>query len=192
MSKATDAIEEIAKEAFQTGMEILQLIELLERQNTGRINGNLSDSGAARAGIVVRNSMITRLVILTAGAFSPTRPGDRHLRKGFEDISLPALRAQLSMNPQVFADAEARWKNLQTDPRLVTIKHFRDKRTAHSADSIAGIRTPQWGEMFDFSREVANTMEKFAIGVGVTTEKLRDTEDWRLESSQKFWTPWET
>jgi hypothetical protein len=66
-------------------MEILQLIELMKGQNTGRINGNISESGAARAGITVRNSLTTRLVILVAGAFAPTRPDDKHLRKGFKD-----------------------------------------------------------------------------------------------------------
>jgi hypothetical protein len=77
----TLAVVAMAREAFQTGMEILQLIELMERQNTGRINGNINESGAARAGITVRNSMITRLVILVAGAFSKTRPGDAACRR---------------------------------------------------------------------------------------------------------------
>jgi hypothetical protein len=172
-------------------MEILQIIELMERQNTGRINGNISDSGAARAGITIRNSMITRLVILVGGAFSPTRPGDRHLRKGFEEMADMTVRGQLSMDTQAFADAERAWQALQADPRLATIKHFRDKFTAHSADPIKGMQLPNYGETFDFAKEVAAVMEKFAIGVGVTTEKLSDTEDRRVESSQKFWEPWE-
>ena len=189
-SKAV-AIAEMAKEAFQTGMEILQLVELMERQNSGRINGNISDSGAARAGITIRNSMTTRLVILVAGAFSPTRPDDRHLRKGFEDLSDANLRSQLAMDQPAFADAERMWQALQADPRLTTIKHFRDKYTAHTANPKQGIAPPNFGEMFDFSRAVAAVMERFAIGVGVTTEKLSDTEDWRVESSQNFWEPWE-
>jgi hypothetical protein len=49
MSSRTASIEAIAKDGFLTGMEILQLVELMERQNSGRINGNLSNSGAARA-----------------------------------------------------------------------------------------------------------------------------------------------
>ena len=190
MSKL-DSIKAIAKEAFQTGMEILQLVDLIERQNTGRINGNISDSGAARAGITIRNSMITRLVILAAGAFANTRTGDKHLRKGFEEIKDPGLRSQLAMNQQAFAEAEAMWQRLLTDPRFATIKHFRDKSTAHTADPAQGMRPPQYNEMFDFAKEVATTMEKFAIGVGVTTETLADTEDWRIDSSQRFWEPWE-
>lgn len=181
----------IAQEAHQTGMEILQLVELVEKQNTGRINGNLSDSGAARAAITVRNSLITRLVILVAGAFAPTRSGDRHLRMGFEEMADPSVRSQLRMDQQAFAKAEELWTKLQSDSRFATVKHFRDKYTAHSADPKPGMRLPQYGEMFDFSKEVAITMEQFAIGVGLTTEKLSETADWRLESTQKFWEPWE-
>jgi hypothetical protein len=80
---------------------------------------------------------------------------------------------------------------LESDPRLAIIKHFRDKKIAHSAESLQGVRSPRYGEMFNFAREVATVMEKFAIGVGVTTEKLSETTDWRMESSQKFWEPWE-
>jgi hypothetical protein len=163
----------------------------MERQNTGRINGNISDSGAARAGITIRNSMTTRLVILVAGAFAKTRPGDKHLRKGLEEMKDLGLRNQLKMNQTAFADAEAMFQRLQNDPRMATVKHFRDKSTAHSADPVPGMRPPQYAEMFDFAKEVAATMEKFAIGVGVTTETLADTEDWRIESSQRFWEPWE-
>jgi hypothetical protein len=184
-------IEDIAIEAFQTGLEILQIIDVMERQNTGRINGNISDSGAARAGTVVRNALITRLVILVAGAFAITRPGDRHLQRGFELMQDAKLRSQLAMDQQAYADAELVWKKLEADPRRRIVKHFRDKYTAHSADPIMGMRPPQYDEMFDFAKEVAGAMEKFAIGVGVTREKLSDTEDWRIESSQKFWEPWE-
>ena len=184
------SIEAIAREAFETGMEVLELIELMERQNTGRINGNISDSGAARAAITIRNSLMARLVILVAGAFSNTRPGDRHLRMGFKAMADPTLRSQLRMNAQAFADAESMWRVLQADPRLAVIKHFRDKQTAHSADPK--MRPPTWGETFAFAKEVAAVMENFAIGVGVTTEKFSATEDWRIESSQNFWVPWES
>jgi hypothetical protein len=190
MSKVA-AISAIATEAHQTGMEILQLIDVMEKQNTGRINGNLTESGAARAAQVVRNSLTTRLVILVAGAFAPTRPGDRHLAKGFEEMVDPNLRSQLAMDTGAFAQAEASWTKLKSDPRWATIRHFRNKYTAHSADPDPGVRPPQYGEMFDFSKEVAEMMEQFAIGVGVTTEKLAETADSRIVSSQTFWEPWE-
>jgi hypothetical protein len=43
--------------------------------------------------------------------------------------------------------------------------------------------------MFAFSKEVAAVMEKFANGIGATTEKLADTADKRLDSIQRFWEP---
>ena len=135
--------------------------------------------------------MTTRLVILVAGAFAIPRPGDKHLRKGFQEMKEPRLRNQFAMNQTAFADAEAMFQRLQNDPRMATVKHFRDKSTAHCSHSRAEIRPPQYGEMFDFAKEVAAIMEKFAMGVGVTTETLADTEDWRMDSSQKFWEPWE-
>jgi AbiU2 len=184
-------LHEMAREAFQAAMEILQIVELMERQNTGRINGNLSDSGAARAGISIRNSMITRLVILVAGAFAHTRRDDRHLRKAFEEVSDVNVRRHLNIDKSVLADAEARWQVLQADPRLTAIKHFRDKFTAHSADPAQGMPLPNFGDMFAFAKELTAVMERFAIGVGTTTEKLSDTDDWRVESAQKFWEPWE-
>jgi hypothetical protein len=95
------------------------------------------------------------------------------------------------MDIRAFAVAEDLWSKLHSDPRFPTVKHFRDKYTAHSADPSPGMRPPQYGEMFDFAKEVATMMEQFAIGVGVTTEKLSDTDDWRIASSQKFWEPWE-
>lgn len=185
------SVTAIAISAHQDGMEILQLIELMERQNTGRINGNLNDSGAARAGITIRNAMTARLVILVAGAFARTRKGDKHLRKGFQEMADANLRKKLSMDHVAFSEAEALFNQLESDPRQAIIKHFRDKYTAHSAEPLQGVRPPQWGEMFNFAREVATAMEKFAIGVGVTKEKLSETEDWRVDSSQKFWEPWE-
>jgi hypothetical protein len=98
----------------------------------------------------------------------------------------------LLRNAGAFADAERRWNALQSDPRLAAIKHFRDKQTAHLADPIPGINPPKWGELLDFSKEVAITMEQFALGVGATAELLSDTADWRLQSAEKFWGPWES
>jgi hypothetical protein len=89
------------------------------------------------------------------------------------------------MNQIAFAEAEAMFQRLETDPRMKTVKHFRDKYTAHSAHPAPGMRPPNYGEMFAFSKEVATAMEKFAIGVGVTTELLADTEDWRIDATPR-------
>jgi hypothetical protein len=43
------------------------------------------------------------------------------------------------------------------------------------------VNPPQFGEMFDFAKELAEVMESFVLGVGFTTEELSDTADWRLD-----------
>jgi hypothetical protein len=53
-------MQDFSEEAWATALEILQIIELMERQNTGRINTNLTDSGVASAGSTIRNCMIAR------------------------------------------------------------------------------------------------------------------------------------
>lgn len=186
-------IEEIASEGFLCALEILQLIELMDKQNTGRINGNLSDSGAARAGIVVRNALIARITLLVAGAYSPARPGDKHLRRAFDLLGDPRTCAAVEQQGSKAALDEAinLWQALNADGKRSTIKHFRDKFTAHSAEPQPGVPLPSYGDMFDFAKRTASLMEKFAHAAGVTTETLDDTADWRLDSAQAFWEPWE-
>jgi hypothetical protein len=183
----------IARDGFLAALEILQLIEVMEKQNQGRINANLSDSDAARAGIVVRNSLVARITLLVAGAFSPARREDKHLRRAFELLRDPAIRAAIEKDgsAQVLQEAIDLWNTLNTDPSLPIIKHFRDKFTAHSSKPDENISIPNYNEFFSFAKKTAGLMEKLAHGVGGTTETLYETADWRLASAQAFWEPWE-
>jgi hypothetical protein len=186
-------VNEIARDGFLTAIEILQLIEVMQKQNQGRVNANLSDSGAARAGIVVRNSLVARITLLVAGAFSPARRDDKHLRRAFELLNDPDTRAAIETQGSGLALHEAIdfWERLNDDPTLPIIKHFRDKYTAHSAEADVNIPIPNYNDFFAFARKTSALMEKLAHGVGSTTETLDDTADWRLSSAQAFWEPWE-
>jgi hypothetical protein len=64
-------VRQIGNVALQNALEILLLIELLETQNGNGINECISDAGAGGAGIVVRNSLITRLVLLVSQCYWP-------------------------------------------------------------------------------------------------------------------------
>jgi hypothetical protein len=175
-------------------MELLQIVEVMERQNTGRINGNLSDFGAARAGIVVRNGLMARLVLLAAGAFSPIQgPGDRHFKQAMILLTDPVIRqdVEISGSPTEINSTLQRWQELEADPRRVVIKHFRDKLTAHTAVRNSSIPLPKYGEMFSFSRELASLLEAFANATRTTSEKLSESDDFSLASAQAFWEPWE-
>lgn len=191
---SADIVREIATQAFQDAMEILQIIEVMERQNTGRINGNLSDSGAARAALVVRNGLTARLVLLTAGAFAPNpRSDDRHLRKGIDLLQDANIRANVEKKGSTadLTKALAVFASLEADSRKSSVKYFRDKYTAHVAAPNPAAKVPTYADMFGFAKEVAQLMETFAIGAGVAPETLDDTADWRATSAQALWEPWE-
>jgi hypothetical protein len=186
-------VEEITREGFQVALEILQIIEVMEIQNRGRTNANLSDSGAGRTGIVIRNSLISRVTLLVAGAFSPARRGDRHLRQAFDLLKDTQIRAAVEKQGSagILHEALDVWDELNADPLLPTIKHFRDKHTAHLAEPDANIPIPNYTDVFAFARKTAALMEKLAHAAGVTDEKLDETADWRIDSAQAFWEPWE-
>jgi hypothetical protein len=66
----TDEVYEISEKAFVDGIELLNLIEVMQGQNKDRINAKLSAAGAAGAAMVVRNGLLSRIVLFLAGAYA--------------------------------------------------------------------------------------------------------------------------
>jgi hypothetical protein len=190
---STGRAREIALKSFANALEIVQLIEVMQQQNRNRINDNLSEVGAARAAIVVRNSLIARITLLVAGAFSPTRDGDRHPRKAFELLEDQNVRLELekSGSKDTLDEAILLWTKLTEHDQLPVVKHFRDKFTAHSADPKDGMPLPSYDEFFDLARATTEVMEKLAHATRATSETLEELRDEMASSAQAFWEPWE-
>jgi hypothetical protein len=64
---------EVSDRAYVGAIELLHLIEVMQGQNNGSINAKLSAAGAAGAAMVVRNSVLSRIVLFVAGAYAPSR-----------------------------------------------------------------------------------------------------------------------
>jgi hypothetical protein len=129
----THEVYEISVKAFEDGIELLHLIEVMQAQNNDAINEKLSAAGAAGAAMVVRNGLLSRIILFLAGAYAaPTRPGDLHLRRAFDLLQQPAVRDELGLrgSPTLLDDATRLWARCKGDHRLLPIKHFRDKFTA--------------------------------------------------------------
>src|SRR5690554_4962897 len=94
--EAVAQIADIAEMAFRDALEILQIIQLMQSQNSGNVNDNLSAAELAWAGIAIRNSLVSRLVILSARCYSPTRDGDLHLRQAIDLLSDAGVKAALA------------------------------------------------------------------------------------------------
>jgi hypothetical protein len=187
-------LNEIAHQGFLDALEIIALIEMMERQNQGRIVGKLSDEGAGIAGIVIRNALITRITILVARPFAPLRKGDRHLRRAFDELlKLPAVRRHIERGgtkPDLL-EAERLWTDVQADPQRTKIEHFRHKHTAHLGEPKPGVANPEYEHFFSFARKTARVMEKLAHAVGGTRETLDEHYDDFIQAVQIFWKPWD-
>lgn len=188
-----DTVRELAEAGFYHAYEILLLIELMQLQNVGRINAKLSEAGAAGAAEAVRNSLIARITLLVSGCYARTRKGDRHTRRAFEILGDPQIRAEVERtgSKQAMAEAHQLWKARNEDPRQKTVKHFRDKYTAHVAEPDPHVPIPKMDEFFAFAHATTRVMEKLAHAAGMTTT-LDEMLDDMAGSAQEFWKPWES
>jgi hypothetical protein len=187
----------IAQQGFTDALEICCLIQVIERQNQGNVVINLSDRGAGSVGIVIRNGLITRLTLLVARCYAPIHrgKGDRHIRRAFDEVlKVAGVRAQIEKQGTMadLLDAERTWAALCHDPQREQIKHFRDKSTAHLAQTDPKIKPPSYGAFFEFARRTALLMERLAHASGGTHERLNEHFDEFAAAAEIFWTPWES
>jgi hypothetical protein len=187
-------LSEIAHQGFLDALEIIALIEVMERQNQGRVVGKLSDAGAASAGIVIRNALITRITILVARPFAPLRKGDLHLRRAFDELlKVPDVRQHIDRGGanSDLIEAERLWKDALADHERAKIEHFRHKHTAHLGEPKHGVANPEYEQFFSFARKIARVMEKLAHAVGGTSETLDEHYNDFIQAAQVFWKPWD-
>src|SRR5205823_378842 len=99
------------------------MTRLVECQNTRGVNDRLSDSGAAEAGLVIRNALWAYLVTIIQRTFSMShRDDDWHLRRAVE-----ILQNQPEIKNDELRDAESCFQRLSEDPRRERIEKFRHK-----------------------------------------------------------------
>jgi hypothetical protein len=165
------------------GIEIRQIIENLRVQNEGGVNDELSKIDAAQAAMMVRNGLLTRLVLLVSRDYAPTWKHDMHVARAFELLMDPAVKAEIEMRGPHGSLKEAleNWQKLKDDDRLPKIKHFRDKYTAHLGRPNPQIPLPEFQELFSFARETTELLDQLARATG----RLRgaDLPDFRLPNA---------
>jgi hypothetical protein len=193
MSEAAQTIVyNISDSGFSDGIEIRQIIALIEEQNIGKANEALSQADAGTAAMIIRNSLITRLVLLVSRIYSPSREHDKHVGRAFELLKDVAVEAEIRTRGPAGSldDALATWQRLKADHRLPKVKQFRDKYTAHLGKPDAKIPLPEFQETFSFARETTVLLDQLARATGARSEGL-DTWDFQVrESAAAFWGPW--
>jgi hypothetical protein len=187
-----DEVYEISDKAFVDGIELLHLIEVMQGQNKDPINAKLSAAGAAGAAMVVRNGLLSRIVLFLAGAYAVPRPGDLHLRRAFDLLQQPAVRDELGLrgSPTLLDDSTRLWAQCKGDHRLRPIKHFRDKFTAHLSTPNDGISLPSYVDVFSFAQDTMKVIEALARGTGARCEPLSDWQQAAEQAAGRFWSVW--
>jgi len=186
-----ELVREIVRVALGDALEILLAITVMESQNAGGVNDRLSDAGAAQAGIVVRNALITHLVTRITRAYSDSRAGDLHLRRAFEILrDNPQIRAVFQQNASddALREAEAYFQKCRGDHRLPRIEHFRDKIVVHLGQ-LKDIPAPLYKELFAFAHATIEAIEKLAFAIGVANVRVNDNID-AEPAAEAFWKPW--
>jgi hypothetical protein len=162
----------------------------MEVQNTDPVNENLSDAGAAQAAIVVRKALLTRLLVLVSREYGKARPGDLSLQRAFDLLKDQKVRTEFDGRGLgvTLVDAETYWQQCNSDHRLRTVKHYRDKYTAHIG-APENIPLPKYKDVFAFAQRTVIAMEILARAIGLANVPVHDQVDAR-PAAQAFWRPW--
>jgi AbiU2 len=185
-------VYEISDTGFTDGIEIRQIVELLEIQNNEGVNDALSQTDATTAALMLRNALMTRLVMLVSRVYASSREDDMHVGRAFDLLGDNAVMNEIRTRGPAGSldDAIGTWRRLKGDHRLPKIKQFRDKYTAHLGKPNPKMPLPEFNELFSFAQETTVLLDKLARATGARTEGL-DTWNYQVrESAEAFWKPW--
>jgi hypothetical protein len=187
-------VYEISDVGFTDGIEIKQLIHLLEIQNNEGVNDTLNLKDAGSAGAILRNAMLSRLVLLVSRVYGTPREHDMHAARAFHLLKEPAVKAEMAGRgpPGSLSHAIETWERLRSDHRLPKIKQFRDKYTAHLGKPRPDIPLPEFRELFSFADDTTKLLGQLARATGARWEGLDTWDDQLQDAARKFWKPWIT
>jgi hypothetical protein len=162
--------------ALADGMEIIALIALLQCQNEGRVNQNLSRAGAGQSGMMARNALFTRLIVMVTREFSSSRECDMHIGRAFDLLNgdTRAIFEGIGSAAEMAA-AIGQWQRLRGDHRLQSLSHFRDKQTAHLGVKNDSIPAITYSEVFGFAQATVDLVDQIAAATRMANVKIRAT-----------------
>jgi hypothetical protein len=185
-----ETVRQIVNLALGDGIEMVVLMTLLESGNNNGSNKSLSDAGAGQAGIVVRNSLFTRLITMITREFSKSRDGDMHLGRAIELLEGDTLAIFQGIgSPNDLSAAIEDWKNIRGDQRLNSLIHFRDKQTAHLGTSKPDIPPAINKDLFAIGEATVDLIDRLAKGTRMASTKIRGNVDAKT-TVDAYWKPW--
>jgi AbiU2 len=185
-----ETVRQIVNTALGDGIEMVVLMTLLESGNKNGSSKGLSDAGAGQAGIVVRNSLFTRLITMITREFSTSRDGDMHIGRAIELLEGDTLTIFQGIgSPDDLSGAIKDWKRLRGDQRLNSLIHFRDKQTAHLGISNPDIPPAINKDLFALGGATVDLIDRLAKGTQMANVKIRDNVD-AQPTVDAYFKPW--
>jgi hypothetical protein len=188
-----ERIRQIATLALNDAVEITVLIALMKDQNEGGVNKKLNDEGAGKAGGVIRNALLARLVMMIARAYPKPKPwkGDMHLHEAARLLEIDNVTRQIfgsGEGKEYLSKFESQWIRCRDDHRRKKINDFRDKYTAHLKQPEE-IDEATYAELFAFGALTAEAMESLALATRVAVNPI-SSDPAVMSSAHVFWAKW--
>jgi hypothetical protein len=113
-----------------------------------------------------------------------------HLGRAFDLLQGDTLAVFHGVgSPVEIVAAIAQWQKLRGDHRLQRVLQFRDKQLAHLGTLKDDIPPPIYSDVFSFSEETVDLIDRLAAGTGMANVKVRDNIDAKPTATE-FWQPW--
>lgn len=185
-------VYEICDRGYSDAIEIRQLVELLKSENVGEAFIHLANRDGETAGMILRNSLLSRLVILVTRVYSIPRSDDLHLGRAIQLLGDSSVRKEIETRGPTgsLASALADWERLSADDRLKVVKHFRDKFTAHLGRPSPDVSPPEFGLLSQFAYETSVLLDRFALATGERFESVDTWNEQIRNAANIFWKPW--
>ena len=153
----------------------------------------VSNRQAPRCCNLLLSGALVHLHIYVCRAYSPVRKGDRHMRASIEFLSEPGTTDEPTLQGTKldYEKAIDLFRTAESDPKLIRLKHMRDKLIAHLGRANRSIGLPTYDDLFDFTRTTCAIWERLSFGAGTCVIELDAQVEAYRESAEAFWSKWE-
>ena len=143
-------VTDIAARAMVDAVEVCGIIAVIEASNDKKVISQINAAAAGRAAGHIQRSLFTRMHIVVARAYSPTRKGDLHVRHAFEMLRNKKIRnwfINSDKSEELLLRAEALWDASCGSDIYEPFIQYRHKQLAHLAEldpEVRGFACEPW------------------------------------------------
>jgi hypothetical protein len=190
--KDWDTLRKVANTGYGDRVICIAMMQAVQQWNRREVTRPLQELDAGRTAHLLVHGSVFRLHIYVVRAYDPAKSADdQHLRSAIDFLRLRMTEESSAVRREHFASAIRLFDEAQADPRLVHLKHMRNKLMAHLAIyEPKGDGPPSYGDLFDFTLLTAQIWNELALGAGDATDELDNVAEEYRAGSVQFWSRW--